>query len=40
MILSEVNILKKVKHENIISLIDMIESESKIYLIMELQVSI
>ncbi|RKP21726.1 Pkinase-domain-containing protein, partial [Rozella allomycis CSF55] len=36
MIHSEVNILKKVKHENIISLIELYETETKLYLVMEL----
>jgi calcium/calmodulin-dependent protein kinase I len=36
MIDTEVNILKKAKHENIIQLFDMYEMDNKIYLIMEL----
>ena len=36
MIMSEVSILKRVKHENIISLIEMYETDAKIYLVMEL----
>jgi serine/threonine protein kinase len=36
MIETEVKILKKAKHENIIRLYDMYEQEGKIYLIMEL----
>jgi calcium/calmodulin-dependent protein kinase I len=36
MIETEVNILKKVKHENIISLYDMYEIDNRIYLVMEL----
>ena len=36
MIETEVNILKKAKHENIIQLYDMYELDNKIYLIMEL----
>jgi len=36
MIDTEVNILKKAKHENIIQLFDLYELDNKIYLIMEL----
>lgn len=36
MIDSEVSILKKVKHPNIIGLLDLFESESKLFLVMEL----
>ncbi|KAI3649885.1 hypothetical protein MP228_005517 [Amoeboaphelidium protococcarum] len=36
MIQSEINILKKVKHDNIIQLFDLFETENKIYLVMEL----
>ncbi len=36
MILEEINILKRVKHENIIQLFDLFESKDKIFLVMEL----
>jgi serine/threonine protein kinase len=36
MIHSEINILKKVKHDNIIQLFELFETEHKIYLVMEL----
>lgn len=36
MIETEVNILKKAKHDHIIQLFDMYELDNKIYLIMEL----
>ena len=38
MIHSEVEILKKIKHPNIISLIEMMETETHLYLVMELVV--
>ncbi len=38
MIETEVNILKKVKHDHIISLYEMFEIDNKIYLVMELYV--
>jgi calcium/calmodulin-dependent protein kinase I len=36
MIVSEINILKKVKHDHIIPLYELFEAEQKIYLVMEL----
>ena len=36
MIQSEINILKKVKHEHIVQLYELFETEAKIYLVMEL----
>jgi len=40
MIETEVNILKRVRHENIIELYELYEIENKIYLVMELYVYI
>ena len=36
MILSEVNILKRVQHDNIIPLFEMYETNNRIYLVMQL----